>query len=269
MATKIRLARAGSKKRPFYHIVAADVRAPRDGRYIEKLGTFNPLLPKDVERVALKKERVEYWLSKGALPTDRVLRLLDEQGIMKREPRNNPKKALPGKKALERIEEKKAKAEGAAQAAIDAEEEAKAAAIAAKEAEAAAKAEAEAAPAEEAEATPEAEPAPAEETAPTEEAEPAPAEEASNDEATPFVDNVVLLDGVGDKTAETMIAEGVSKLTQILEMSDEDLAAFAEKIGAAGKHESQEWKIQAQEMKDGKPPRAKVDQELAKKLAAG
>ncbi len=114
MALKIRLARGGSKKRPFYSIVIADVRSPRDGRYIEKVGTFNPLLPKDAERVSLKQERIEHWLKMGARPTDRVLRFLDELGIMKREPRNNPKKALPGKKAQERVEEKKAKAEEAA-----------------------------------------------------------------------------------------------------------------------------------------------------------
>lgn len=251
MALKLRLARGGSKKRPFYSIVAADVRAPRDGRYIEKLGTFNPLLPKDAERVTIKKDRIEYWLSKGAQPTDRVLRILDEQGIMKREARNNPNKALPGKKALERIEEKKSKAENAAAAAIAAEEEAKAAAAAAKEAEAAAKAEAKAAPAEE---------------APVEEA---PAEDTSSEETTPFVDAIVLLDGVGDKTTEALAAEGVTKLTQLLDMSDEDLAALSEKVGAGDQWQSKEWKIQAQEMKDGKPPRAKVDQELAKKMAAG
>lgn len=147
MALKLRLARGGSKKRPFYSIVAADVRAPRDGRYIEKLGTYNPLLPVVSERTVLNKERVEYWLSKGAQPTDRVLRILDEQGILKRKARNNPEKALPGKKAQERVEEKKAKAEEAAAAAIAAEEEAKAAAAAAKEA---AAAPAEEAPAEEA-----------------------------------------------------------------------------------------------------------------------
>ncbi|MFK5981173.1 MAG: 30S ribosomal protein S16 [Rhizobiaceae bacterium] len=131
MATKIRLARGGSKKRPFYSIVAADVRAPRDGRFIEKLGTFNPLLAKDNEmRVSMKEERIKHWLSEGAQPTDRVLRLLDEAGIMKREARNNPKKALPGEKAQERIEEKKQKQEEAAAAAKAAEEEAKAAAAA-------------------------------------------------------------------------------------------------------------------------------------------
>ena len=116
MALKIRLARGGSKKRPFYSIVVADVRSPRDGRYIEKLGTYNPLLPKDADRVVVKQERVEHWLSMGAKPTDRVLRFLDQIGVMKREARNNPKKALPGKKAQERIEEKKAAAEAAAEA---------------------------------------------------------------------------------------------------------------------------------------------------------
>lgn len=129
MALKLRLARGGSKKRPFYSIVVADVRAPRDGRFIEKLGTFNPLLAKDNEqRVVINKERIEHWLSHGAQPTDRVHRFLDEAGILKREARNNPKKALPGKKAQERIAEKKAKEEEAAEAAKAAEEEAKAAA---------------------------------------------------------------------------------------------------------------------------------------------
>ena len=167
MATKIRLARGGSKKRPYYSLVAADVRAPRDGRFIEKLGTFNPLLAKDNElRVSLKEERIKYWLSEGAQPTDRVLRLLDEAGIMKREARNNPKKALPGQKAQERIEEKKQKKEDAKEAAKTAEEEAKAAAAAA------AATPAEEAPVEEAPAE-----APAEE-AQTEEA---PAEEAGEE----------------------------------------------------------------------------------------
>jgi small subunit ribosomal protein S16 len=102
MALKIRLARAGSKKRPYYHIVVADVRSPRDGRFIEAIGAWNPLLPKDGERIKLDEERVRHWLSNGALPTDRVLRFLDEAGISKREARNNPSKAEPGKKAQER-----------------------------------------------------------------------------------------------------------------------------------------------------------------------
>src|SRR5262245_49626964 len=102
MALKIRLSRAGSKKRPYYHIVVADVRSPRDGRFIEALGSWNPLLPKDGERVKLDAERVKHWLSHGALPTDRVARFLDGEGLSKREARNNPNKAQPGKKAQER-----------------------------------------------------------------------------------------------------------------------------------------------------------------------
>ncbi|MGI9365430.1 MAG: 30S ribosomal protein S16 [Rhizobiaceae bacterium] len=127
MATKIRLARGGSKKRPFYRIVAADVRAPRDGRFIEKLGTYNPLLAKDnAERITMNKERVQYWLDQGATPTDRVLRFLDAEGMMKREARNNPNKAKPGRKAQERLEEKAQKEEDAKQAAAEAEEAANA-----------------------------------------------------------------------------------------------------------------------------------------------
>ncbi len=118
MGLKIRLARGGAKKRPFYRIVVADVRAPRDGRFIEKLGTFNPLLPKDSEdRVTLNEERIRYWIGHGARPTDRVNRFLDSAGILKREARNNPKKALPGKKRLEREEEAAAKAAEASEAA--------------------------------------------------------------------------------------------------------------------------------------------------------
>ena len=135
MATKIRLARGGSKKRPVYRIVAADVRAPRDGRFIEKLGTYNPLLAKDdAERVTLNKERIQYWLDQGATPTDRVLRFLDAEGMAKRDARNNPKKAEPGKKAQERVSEKAQKEEDAreaAAAAAEAEKEAAAAAAAA------------------------------------------------------------------------------------------------------------------------------------------
>ena len=118
MAVKIRLARGGAKKRPFYRIVAADERAPRDGRYIERLGTFNPLLPKDDEsRVVLNVERIQHWLGTGAKPTDRVLRLLDAAGLAERKPRNNPKKALPGAKAQERLEAKKQAEEDAKSAA--------------------------------------------------------------------------------------------------------------------------------------------------------
>ena len=103
MAMKIRLARGGSKKRPFYAIVATDSRMPRDGRFLEKLGTYNPLLAKDSEeRVKMDMERVQYWLSQGAQPTDRVARFLEAAGLREKAARANMKKAVPGKKATER-----------------------------------------------------------------------------------------------------------------------------------------------------------------------
>ncbi len=118
MAMKIRLARGGSKKRPHYSIVAADSRMPRDGRFIEKLGTYNPLLPKDSEhRVKMKMERVQYWLDQGAQPSDRVSRMLEAAGVLAKKDRANLKKGEPGTKAKERAEEKAAKAAEAAEAA--------------------------------------------------------------------------------------------------------------------------------------------------------
>ncbi len=117
MAMKIRLARGGSKKRPFYRVVAADSRMPRDGRFIEKLGTYNPLLPKDSEeRVKLDLDRVKYWMDQGAQPSDRVSRFLEAAGVVAKKERNNPEKAVPGKKAQERAEEKAAKAAEASEA---------------------------------------------------------------------------------------------------------------------------------------------------------
>ncbi|MTI18458.1 30S ribosomal protein S16 [Rhodobacteraceae bacterium RKSG542] len=110
MATKIRLARGGAKKRPFYRIVIADVRSPRDGRFLEIVGRYNPMLPKgDEKRVELNEDRIKHWLDNGAQPTDRVHRFLDAAGLLKREPRNNPTKAQLGKKAQERLDEKLAK----------------------------------------------------------------------------------------------------------------------------------------------------------------
>lgn len=124
MAMKIRLARGGSKKRPFYRIVAADSRMPRDGRFIEKLGTYNPLLAKDSEdRVKMDVERMQHWLGQGAQPTDRVARMLEAAGVTPKTERNNPKKGTPGKKATERLEEKAAKAAAAAEAAAAPAEE--------------------------------------------------------------------------------------------------------------------------------------------------
>jgi small subunit ribosomal protein S16 len=103
MPVKIRLARAGAKKRPFYKIVIAEATAPRDGRFIDKIGTFDPMKPKDsAERVILDLEAAKSWLAKGAQPTDRVLRFLDAAGLLKRPARNNPKSAEPGQKAVER-----------------------------------------------------------------------------------------------------------------------------------------------------------------------
>jgi small subunit ribosomal protein S16 len=120
MPVVIRMARAGTKKRPFYHIVAADSRSPRDGRFIERLGYYNPLLPKDKpERLKLDLDKVKGWMQKGAQPSDRVLRFLDAAGVAKREPRNNPEKALPRK-------ERKAAREEANKAAEAAKAEAKA-----------------------------------------------------------------------------------------------------------------------------------------------
>jgi len=117
MSLKLRLSRAGSKKRPYYHIVVADVRAPRDGRFIERIGAYNPMLPKDREdRITINAERAQHWLSVGARPTDRVARFLDAEGLFKREARNNPEKAKPGKKAQERLEEKAAAAAEAEEA---------------------------------------------------------------------------------------------------------------------------------------------------------
>ncbi|MDK1490953.1 30S ribosomal protein S16 [Sinorhizobium sp. 7-81] len=121
MALKIRLARGGSKKRPYYQIVVADARSPRDGRFLEKLGSWNPMLGKDDEkRVELDADRVNHWIAQGAQPTDRVLRFLDQAGLAKRPARNNPNKAQPGKKAQERAAEAKQRAEEAAAAAAEA-----------------------------------------------------------------------------------------------------------------------------------------------------
>jgi small subunit ribosomal protein S16 len=121
MPVVIRMARAGTKKRPVYHIVAADSRSPRDGRFIERLGYFNPLLPKDhKDRLKLDLDKVKTWMVKGAQPSDRVMRFLDAAGVATREKRNNPEKAIPRK-------ERKAQAEAAAKAAGEAKAEAKAA----------------------------------------------------------------------------------------------------------------------------------------------
>ncbi|MDF2117993.1 30S ribosomal protein S16 [Roseiarcaceae bacterium H3SJ34-1] len=117
MSLKIRLARGGAKKRPFYSVVVADARMPRDGRFVEKLGTFNPLLAKDnAARLVLDVDKAKDWIAKGAQPTDRVTRLLDGLGVLKREAHNNPQKAQPKKKAQERAAAAAAAAAKAAEA---------------------------------------------------------------------------------------------------------------------------------------------------------
>lgn len=168
MSVAIRLSRGGAKKRPYYRIVVADSRSARDGKYLEQIGTYNPLLAKDnPERVKLNEDRARYWIGVGAQPSDRVLRFLDAAGIKERAARNNPNKAEPGEKAKERAEEKAAKLAEAEEAANAPAEEA-------------AEAPAEEAPAEVA-ATEEAaaEEAPAEEAA----AEEAPADDAGEEKA--------------------------------------------------------------------------------------
>ncbi|MBR46093.1 MAG: 30S ribosomal protein S16 [Rhodospirillaceae bacterium] len=164
MALKIRLSRAGAKKRPFYRIVITDSRNPRDGRFIERVGTYDPMLPKDAQRVTLKEDRIRHWLGVGAKPTDRVARFLGQAEIIPMPAQgNNPQKAKPKAKAQARMEEEREKAEAA---------------------KAAAEAPAEEAPTEDAQAEKAAaEEAPAEDEASSEGAEDAPAEEAEKDES--------------------------------------------------------------------------------------
>lgn len=191
MATSIRLARGGSKKRPYYKIVVADSRSPRDGRFIERIGSYNPLLAKDSpERVKLDADRAKHWLSVGAQPSDRVARFLDAAGIKERAARNNPNKAVPGEKAKERAEEK-------AQKLADAEEAAAAAA---------------AAPAPEPEAAEEAAPA-AEEAAAPEAAESDATGSVKTEETAEAVADAVADEAPADATAEdaTAIAEEVAE----------------------------------------------------------
>lgn len=121
MSVAIRLSRGGAKKRPYYKIVVANSRAPRDGKYLEQIGTYNPILAKDDEnRVRLNEDRVRYWLGVGAQPTDRVARMLDKAGIQERAATNNPKKGEPGQKAKDRAEEKAEKLREAEEAAKEA-----------------------------------------------------------------------------------------------------------------------------------------------------
>jgi small subunit ribosomal protein S16 len=185
MALKIRLSRGGAKKRPFYHVVVADSRSPRDGRFIERVGTYNPMVPKDhPERITLKDERIKHWMSVGALPSDRVARFLADAGMGEKPVvREQTKQHMPKAKAQERMQEAEDAAKAPAEEAPAEEAAAEAPAEEAPAEEATAEAPAEEAPAEEAAAEAPAEEAPAEEAAAEAPAEEAPAEEAAAEEA--------------------------------------------------------------------------------------
>lgn len=196
MALSIRLSRGGSKKRPYYRIVVADARSPRDGRFIEKLGTYNPLLAKDSpDRIKLDGDRAQHWLGVGAQPTDRVARFLDALGVRERTAKNNPNKGKPGEKAVERAEERATKAAEA--------EEARAAAAAA--------------PAPE----PVAEEAPVEETAVPAEEVAAPAE-GSNEEAAAVVSAEVEAATEAPTPEAEQVAEAVAEQTPPVEAVTEE-----------------------------------------------
>jgi small subunit ribosomal protein S16 len=234
MAVSIRLSRGGSKKRPYYRIVVADARSPRDGNFIEKVGTYNPMLAKDdANRVNLNAERLTHWLSVGAQPSDRVARFLDAAGLRERAARNNPNKGKPGEKAIERIEELEKKAA----AKLEAEEAAKAAA-----------AEAAAAPAPEPEPEPVAEEAAAEEVvaeeaqaetameeAPAEAAE-AQQEEAAQAEEAPVAEEAQAEQAQAEETP--VAAEAQAEEAQAEEAPAEEVAQ-AEIAEAAGEEEAQ------------------------------
>ena len=218
MATSIRLSRGGSKKRPYYKIVVADSRSPRDGRFIERIGSYNPLLAKDnPERVKLDGERAAHWLSVGAQPSDRVARFLDAAGVQERAARNNPNKAVPGEKAKERAEEK-------AQKLADAAEAAAAAA---------------AAPAPEPEAVEEAAPEVSAEEAPAAEEAAAPA--AAESDATGSVKS--------EETAEA-VAEAVADETPA-DATAEDATAMAEQAAEGGPAEEAPAAPETEEKAEG------------------
>ena len=221
MAVAIRLARGGSKKRPYYRLVVADSRNARDGRFIEKVGTYNPLLAKDSpDRVKLDAERISHWLSVGAQPSDRVARFLDAAGIRERAARNNPNKAIPGEKAKERVEERAGKL-------VAAEEAAAAAAAAPAVEQPVAEEVTEEAPAAEVETPVEA--AAAEEAV----AEEAPAEEA------PTADEVVAEEVAAEAPAEEAVAAKANEATPNSDAGDEaaDVSGESAQAPAEGEDE--------------------------------
>ncbi len=230
MATSIRLSRGGSKKRPYYKIVVADSRSPRDGRFIERIGSYNPLLAKDnPERIKLDGERAAHWLSVGAQPSDRVARFLDAAGIKERAARNNPNKAVPGEKAKERAEEK-------AQKLVDAEEAAAAAA---------------AAPAPEPEVVEEAAPEVAAEEAAAPEA---PESDATESDATGSVKSEATAEAVADAVADEVPADATA----------DDAAAMAEQAAEGGPADEAAAEPVAEEAAAEAAPAEEVGEEEAK-----
>ena len=218
MAVAIRLARGGSKKRPYYRLVVSDSRNARDGRFIEKVGTYNPLLAKDSpDRVKLDAERISHWLSVGAQPSDRVARFLDAAGIRERAARNNPNKAIPGEKAKERVEERAGK--------LVAAEEAAAAAAAAPAVEEPVTEEAPAAEAE----------APVEEAA----AEEAVAEEAPA-EAAATADEVIAEEAAAEAPAEEAVAAEANEATPNSDAGDEAADVGGESAQAPAEGEAED-----------------------------
>lgn len=227
MSVSMRLSRGGSKKRPYYRIVVANSRAPRDGNYLEQIGTYNPLLAKDDEnRTKLIEDRARYWLGVGAQPTDRVARMLDKAGIKERAATNNPNKAEPGQKAKDRVEDRAKKAVEA--------EEAKAAAAAAPAPEPEPEPEPEAAaPAPEAEPEPEAAaPEPEAEAAAEEAAPEAPSEEVAAEAPTEAPVAEVATDDAPSDAAPEAAAEAANEATPNSDAGDDAQAGEGESTQA-------------------------------------
>jgi len=235
MAVSIRLARGGAKKRPYYRIVVADSRNARDGRFIEKVGTYNPLLAKDSpERVKLDADRISHWLAVGAQPSDRVLRFLDAAGIKERAARNNPKKAEPGEKAKERVEER-------AKRAADAE---------------AAAAEAAAAPAEERVAEEAAAEAPAEEVT----AEEAAAEEVpAAEDAAPVEAEAAAAEAPAAEEAAPAEVEAAAEEAPAAESSSEPAEGSVEDAPAEGAETPEQPVVEAEGVSSEEPAEGAVE----------
>ncbi len=259
MATKIRLQRHGRKRKPFYHVVVADARAPRDGRIVEKLGTFNPNVEPPL--VELNFDNAVKWVLDGATPTDTVRMILSKEGVMfkKHLQVGVNKGAIKQEDADKKFDAWKASKESADQSRLDGEAKDKASKIAK------AQAEREEVRAAAAKKQKEEEEAALKATAEAEAAAKAEAAAANATEVV-FADAVVLIDGIGPKGEETLKEAGITTLTQVAAWTEEDIKAIEEKIGKEGIVAKEEWIEQAKEMISGKEPRSKTDQDLAAKM---